>query len=101
VETYLLKKSFLLEEKGKAKRSLSVMEKLVLPDARMFWATFLEHGCEQEVCHKDSSSSCVRGMSNQITHITRILLATKRLWRRKKREKQKLSPYKIYSLCHS
>jgi hypothetical protein len=107
VETYPLKKSFLLEEKGKAKRSPSVTEKLqhafrrlVLPDARRFWATFPGHSCEG-VCHKDSSRSCVRGMSNPITHITRILLATERSRRRKKREKKKLAPYKIYSLCHS
>jgi hypothetical protein len=68
-----LKKSLLLE-KGKAKGSPSVMEKLqqafcrlVHPDARRFWATFLGHGCEQGVCHKDSFGSCVRGMSNPIT----------------------------------
>jgi hypothetical protein len=103
-----LKKSILLEEKRKAKGSPSVTEKmqqafcgLVHPDATRFWATFPRHGCEKEVCHKDSSSSCVRGMSNPITHITRILLATERSRRRKKREKQKLEPYKIYSLCHS
>jgi hypothetical protein len=35
------------------------------------------------------------------THITRILLASERSRRRRKREKQKLAPYKIYSLCHS
>jgi hypothetical protein len=100
-------KSLLLKEKGKAKRSPSVMEKLqhafrrlVLSDARRFWATFPGHSCEKGVCHKDFSSSCVRGMSNPITHITRILLATERS-RRKKREKQKLAPNKIYSLCHS
>jgi hypothetical protein len=40
-------------------------------------------------------------MSNPITHIIRILLATKRSRMRKKREKQKLVPYKIYSLRHS
>jgi hypothetical protein len=69
-----LKKSVLLEEKGKGKGSPSVMEKLqqalcrlVHPDARRFWATFPGHGCEQGVCHKDSSCSCVRGMSNPIT----------------------------------
>jgi hypothetical protein len=69
-----LKKSLLLEEKGKVKGSPSVMEKLqqafrrlVHPDARRFWATFPIHGCEQVVCHKDSSGSCVRGMSNPIT----------------------------------
>jgi hypothetical protein len=69
-----LKKSLLLEEKGKAKGSPSVMEKLqqafhrlVHPDARRFWATFFGHGCEKGVCHKDSSGSCVRGMSNPIT----------------------------------
>jgi hypothetical protein len=108
VETYPLKKSLLLEEKGKAKGSPSVTEKLqqafrrlVLPDARRFWATFPWHNCDQEVYHKDFSSSCVRGMSNPITHITGILLATERSRRRKKREKQNLAPYKIYSLCHS
>jgi hypothetical protein len=37
------------------------------------------------------------GMSNPITNITRILLATERLRRRKKREKQKIVPYKINS----
>jgi hypothetical protein len=56
---------------------------------------------QKDVCHKNSSGSCVRGMSNPITHITRIFLATKRSRRRKKREKQKLAPYKIYSLRHS
>jgi hypothetical protein len=76
-------------------------DEIVHPDARRFWATFPGHGCEKEVCHKDSSGSCVRGMSNPITHITRILLATERSRRRKKREKQKLAPYKIYSLRHS
>jgi hypothetical protein len=88
---------------GKAKGSPSVTEKLqqtshrlVLPDARRFWATFPWHSCEQGVYHKDVSSSCARGMSNPITHITRILLATKISRRRKKREKQKLAPYKIY-----
>jgi hypothetical protein len=40
-------------------------------------------------------------MSNPITHITRILLTTDRMRRRKNREKQKLASYKIYSLCHS
>jgi hypothetical protein len=71
---HIPKKSLLLEEKGKAKGSPSVTEKLqqafrqlVHPDARRFWATFPGHGYEQEVCHKDSSSSCVRGMSNSIT----------------------------------
>jgi hypothetical protein len=103
-----LNKSPLLEEKGKAKGSPSVMEKLqqafhrlVHPDARRFWATFPGHSCEQGVCHKDSSGSCVRGMSNPITPIIIILLATERSRRRKKREKQKLAPYKIYSLRHS
>jgi hypothetical protein len=38
-------------------------------------------------------------MSNPITHITRILVAIERSMRRKKREKQKLAPYKIFSLC--
>jgi hypothetical protein len=103
-----LKKSLLLEEKGKAKGSPSVMEKLqqafrrlVHPDAKRFWATFPGHSCEQGVCHKNSSRSCVRGMSNPITPITRILLATERSRRRKKSEKQKLVPNKIYSLHHS
>jgi hypothetical protein len=93
VEAYPLKTS-LPEEKRKAKGSPSVTEKLqhafrrlVLPDARRFWATFPGHSCEQGVCHKDSSSSCVRGMRNPITHNTRILLATERSRRRKKREK--------------
>jgi hypothetical protein len=88
-------------------KSSSVMKKLqqtfrrlVHPDAKRFCATFPGHSCEQGVCHKNSSGSCVRGMSNPITHITRILLATERS-RRKKREKQKLAPYKIYSLHHS
>jgi hypothetical protein len=69
-------------------------------DAKRFWVTFPEHSCNQRVCDKDSSSSCVRGMSNPITHITRILLATERSRRRrrKKREKQKLAIYKIYYL---
>jgi hypothetical protein len=76
-------------------------DEIVHPDARRFCATFPGHSCEQVVCHKDSSGSCVRGMSNPITHITRILLATERSRMRKKREKQKLAPYKIYSLRHS
>jgi hypothetical protein len=76
-------------------------DEIVHFDARRFWATFLGHSYEQGVCHKDSSSSYVRGMSNPITHITTILLAIKRSRRRKKREKQKLAPYKIYSLFHS
>jgi hypothetical protein len=71
--------------------------RLVLPDVRRFWATFPRHGCEKEVCHKYSSSSYVRGMSNPITYITRIHLATERSRRMKKREKQKLARYKIYS----
>jgi hypothetical protein len=41
----------------------------------------------QLIYHKDFSSSCARGMSNLIIHITRILLATERSRRRKKREK--------------
>jgi hypothetical protein len=103
-----LKKSLLLEEKGKAKGSPSVTKKLlqafhwlVHPYARRFWATFPGQSCEQGVCHKNSSRSCVRAMSNPITPITRILLATERSRRRKKRKKQKLAPYKIYSLRHS
>jgi hypothetical protein len=54
----------------------------------------------QLIYHKDFSNSCARGMSNPITHITRILLATVRSRRRKKTEKKKLAPYKINSLCH-
>jgi hypothetical protein len=41
------------------------------------------------------------GWATQSHPITRILLATKRSRRRKKREKQKLPPYKIYSSHHS
>jgi hypothetical protein len=69
-----LKKSLLLEEKGKAKGSPSVTEKLQQafrqlehPDARRFWATFPGHGYVEGVRHKDSSGSRVRGMSNPIT----------------------------------
>jgi hypothetical protein len=51
--------------------------------------------------YKNSPGSCVRGMSNPITHITRILLTPERWRRRNKREKQKLAPYKIYSLRRS
>jgi hypothetical protein len=89
-------------------KSPSVTEKLrqafrqlVHPDAMRFWATFPGHSCEQGVFHKNSSGSCFRGMSNPITHITRILLAIKRSRRMKKGEKQKFVPYKIYFLCHS
>jgi hypothetical protein len=67
--------------------------RLVHPDARRFWATFPGHSCEQGVCHKNSSGSFVRGISNPITHITRIILVIERPRRRKKREKQKLAPY--------
>jgi hypothetical protein len=42
-----------------------------------------------------------KGWATQSPPITRILLATERSRRRKKREKQKLAPYKIYSLRHS
>jgi hypothetical protein len=41
------------------------------------------------------------GWATQSPPITRILLACERSRRRKKREKQKLAPYKIYSLRHS
>jgi hypothetical protein len=75
-------------------------DEIVHHDARRFWATFPGHGCAKGVCHKNSSGSCGRGMSNPITPITRILLATERSRRRKKREKQKPAPYKIYSLRH-
>jgi hypothetical protein len=76
-------------------------DEIVHPDARRYWATFPGHGCAKRVCHKNFSGSCVRGMSNPITPITKILLATERSRRRRKREKQKLAPYKIYSLRHS
>jgi hypothetical protein len=69
-----LKKSLLLEEKGKTKGCPSVTEmlqqdfrRLVHPDARRFWATFSGHGYVEGVRHKDSSGSRVRGMSNPIT----------------------------------
>jgi hypothetical protein len=69
-----LKKSLLLEEKGRAKGSPSVTEKLqqalrrlVHPNARRFWATFPGHGYMEGVHHKDSSGSRVQGMSNPIT----------------------------------
>jgi hypothetical protein len=41
------------------------------------------------------------GWATQSPLITKILVATERSRRRKKREKQKLEPYKIYSLRHS
>jgi hypothetical protein len=41
------------------------------------------------------------GWATQSPPITKILLATERSRRRKKREKQKLAPCKIYSLLHS
>jgi hypothetical protein len=69
-----LKTSLLLEEKGKAKGSPSVTEKLqqafrrlVHHDARRFWATFPGDSYVEGVHHKDSSGSRVRGMSNPIT----------------------------------
>jgi hypothetical protein len=55
-----LKKSLLLEEKGKAKGSPSVTEKLqqafrrlVHLDARRFWATFAGHGYVEGVRSRD------------------------------------------------
>jgi hypothetical protein len=42
-----------------------------------------------------------KGWATQSPPITRILLAIERSRRRKKREKQNLAPYKIYSLSHS
>jgi hypothetical protein len=42
-----------------------------------------------------------KGWATQSPSITRILLATKRSRRGKKKEKQKFAPYKIYSLRHS
>jgi hypothetical protein len=69
-----LKRSLLLEEKGKAKGSPSVTEKLqqafrrlVHPDARRFWATFPGHSYVEGLRHKDSSGSRVRGIRNPIT----------------------------------
>jgi hypothetical protein len=69
-----LKISLLQKEKGKAKGSPSLMEKLqqafrrlVHPDARRFWATFPGHDYVEGVRHKDSFGSRVRGMSNPIT----------------------------------
>jgi hypothetical protein len=69
-----LKKSLLLEEKGKAKGSPSVTEKLqqafhrlVHPDARRFWDTFPGHSYMEGVRHKDSTGGRVQGMSNPIT----------------------------------
>jgi hypothetical protein len=46
-------------------------------------------------------AAVLEGCATQSPPITGILLATERSRRRKKREKQKLAPYKIYSLCHS
>jgi hypothetical protein len=46
-------------------------------------------------------AAAFEGWATQSPPITRILLATERSKRRRKREKQKLAPYKIYSLCHS
>jgi hypothetical protein len=73
-ENISLKKSLLLEEKGKAKGSPSVTEKLqqafrrlVHPNVRRFWATFPGQRYVEGVRHKDSSGSRVRGMSNPIT----------------------------------
>jgi hypothetical protein len=41
-------------------------DEIVHPDARSFSATYPRHGYEEGVCHKNSSRSCVRGMSNPI-----------------------------------
>jgi hypothetical protein len=103
VETYALKHPSSWRRRGKQKEDKCEQAfcRLVHPNGRRFWATFPGHNCEQGVYHKNSSRSCVRGMSNPIIPITRILLATERSRRRKKREKQKLAPYKIYSLHHS
>jgi hypothetical protein len=46
-------------------------------------------------------AAVTEGWATQSPPITRILLATERLRRMKNREKQKLAPYKIYSLRHS
>jgi hypothetical protein len=92
VETYPLK------AKGSpsvTKKLQQAFRRLVLPDARRFWATFPRHSCEEGYVTRIFLAA--GGMSNPITNITRILLATERLRRRKKREKQKLVPYKIYS----
>jgi hypothetical protein len=104
VETYPLKNPSPWRRRGskkKPKRDKSCSMLSVGLFFLRFWATFPGHGCEQGVCHKDSSSNCVTEMSNPITHITRILLATERSRRRKMREKQKLARNKIYSLCHN
>jgi hypothetical protein len=42
-------------------------DEIVHPDARRFWATYPGHGYEERLCHKNSSRSYVRGMSNPIT----------------------------------
>jgi hypothetical protein len=57
-------------------------DEIVHSDARRFWATYPDTAARKE-------------------YVTRILLTTERSRRRKKREKQKLAPYKIYSLRHS
>jgi hypothetical protein len=92
----------------KAKGSPSVMEKLqhnvygFLSACSSWCQEVLGYlPTTQLIYHKDFSSSYARGMSNPITHIKRILLATERSRRRKKREKQNFVPYKVYSLCHS
>jgi hypothetical protein len=46
-------------------------------------------------------AAVLEGWATQSPPITRILLATERSRRRRKREKQKLAPYKIYSLRRS
>jgi hypothetical protein len=46
-------------------------------------------------------AAVLEGWATQSPPITRILQATERSRRRRKREKQKLAPYKIYSLRHS
>jgi hypothetical protein len=71
---------------------------LVLPDARRFWAT----SPPQLIYHKDFSSNCARGMSNPITHITRILLAIDRMRREKEKErKPKAGALQDLFLCHN
>jgi hypothetical protein len=46
-------------------------------------------------------AAVLEGWATQSPPITRILLSIERSRMRKKREKQKLAPYKIYSLRHS
>jgi hypothetical protein len=42
-------------------------DEIVHPGAKRFWSTYPGHSYEEGVCHKNSSRSCARGMSNPIT----------------------------------